>query len=69
MTFWETIQQVLRRAADDARYLEQPNQQELTIWHDFQDTTRGDKYYYIVKLRASWLRQVSTIVADERNFD
>jgi hypothetical protein len=69
MTFWETIQHALQRAADDARYLERPDQQELTIWHDFQDKRRGHKYYYFIKLRASWLRQISTIVADERNFE
>jgi hypothetical protein len=66
-TFWDTIQYALSCAAEDAKFLNQP--QEITIWHDFQDTTRGGTYYYLLKLRASWLRQVSTIVADERNFE
>jgi hypothetical protein len=67
-TFWERVQYAIERAAEDARYLPQPGQQELIIWHDFQDTTRGKDYYYLLKMRAQWLRPVSTIVYDERNF-
>jgi hypothetical protein len=66
--FWERVQYAIGLAAEDAKYLQQPAQQELIIWHDFQDTTRGGKYYYLLKMRAQWSRSVNTIVYDEKNF-
>ena len=67
-SFWERVEYAIGLAAEDAKYLPQPDQQELIIWHDFQDTTRGKEYYYLLKMRAQWLRPVNTIVYDEKNF-
>lgn len=68
MNFWERVEYALEKAAEDARYLDHPEQQELVLWHTFEDTENKKGYFYRGCLHASWLRKASTIVCSEQNF-
>ena len=66
MRFWDTVQEAIKRAADDAKFLD--CEQELVLWHTVENTYKKGKLYYIGHLRAKWLRQIAMIIAEERNF-
>lgn len=68
-TFWERVQYAIAKAAEDARQLPIPFEQELIIWQETGQCTRHDKLYYFITLKAAWIRQTgSTFLMDERNF-
>lgn len=68
-TFWERVEYAIAKAAEDARQLQLPFEQELIIWQETGQRVNNGKLYYFITLKAAWIRQVgSTFLRDERNF-
>lgn len=61
MTFWSNLEFAIQKAYEDGKYLPNPENQELIVWHDVQ---YGKKNSMLIQFRAQWLRSVDTIVYD-----
>lgn len=68
-TFWERVEYALQKAAEDARNLDLPMEQEVIIWQETDHRIVKDNLYYFITLKAAWITQTRIcLLRDERNY-